>query len=85
VKVQNYVAANMVDHPVDLCKVYEKCKPEACYEPELFRALIYKMKKYRLTALIFHSGKFIMTGSKQRSDINRANIVLKSLLAKCAK
>ena len=36
-------------------------------EPEIFAGLIYKMGK--TTALVFHTGKGIITGAKKRSDL----------------
>ena len=41
------------------------------YEPEQFPALIYKMVG-KITALIFSTGKIILTGAKSTEDMNRA-------------
>jgi len=45
-KVQNYVCTNNVEHSVDLHIVYEKCRPNACYEPEACSERVYKIKEH---------------------------------------
>jgi len=55
------------------------------YNPEIFPGLVYKMKNHRLTALIFASGKYVLTGSRYLGDLNRANVVLQALLGDCKK
>uniref|UniRef100_A0A673J6I2 TATA box binding protein like 2 n=1 Tax=Sinocyclocheilus rhinocerous TaxID=307959 RepID=A0A673J6I2_9TELE len=42
------------------------------YEPELFPGLIYRMVKPRIVLLIFVSGKVVLTGVKERSEIYEA-------------
>ncbi|GAB5572880.1 TATA box-binding protein-like 2 isoform X1 [Prionailurus iriomotensis] len=42
------------------------------YEPELFPGLIYRMVKPRIVLLIFVSGKVVLTGAKERSEIYEA-------------
>ena len=44
-----------------------KYHPEAEYEPELFPAIFRKNKE---TAIIFHSGKVILTGLKSEIRVN---------------
>jgi transcription initiation factor TFIID TATA-box-binding protein len=59
------------------------------YEPELFPGLIYRMVNPKIVLLIFASGKIVLTGAKNKSDINEAydNIypVLKKFKKKPAK
>ncbi|KAG6405908.1 hypothetical protein SASPL_133502 [Salvia splendens] len=40
----------------------------ACYEPELFPGLIYRMKQPKIVLLIFVSGKIVLTGAKVRDE-----------------
>lgn len=42
------------------------------YEPELFPGLIYRMVKPRVVLLIFVSGKVVLTGAKERTQIIEA-------------
>ncbi|KAI5086279.1 TATA box-binding protein-like protein 2, partial [Silurus meridionalis] len=42
------------------------------YEPELFPGLIYRMVTPRIVLLIFVSGKVVLTGAKDRSEIYKA-------------
>ncbi|KFO74620.1 TATA-box-binding protein, partial [Cuculus canorus] len=45
---------------------------DVSYEPELFPGLIYRMVKPRIVLLIFVSGKVVLTGAKERSEIYEA-------------
>ena len=51
-----------------ICVVYSFLS----YEPELFPGLIYRMVKPRVVLLIFVSGKVVLTGAKERSEIIEA-------------
>lgn len=42
------------------------------YEPELFPGLIYRMVKPRIVLLVFVSGKVVLTGAKQKEEIDTA-------------
>jgi len=42
------------------------------YEPEKFPGLIYRMTEPKATFLIYSSGKFIVTGIKNKEDIEKA-------------
>jgi len=83
--VANYVGSGSVNHQLDLHKLYKKCHPNACYEPELFPAMVFSMKKQNVTALVFNSGKYILTGSKYLHMLNSANFDLNILLRTCLK
>lgn len=39
------------------------------YEPEIFPGLIYRMATPKIVLLIFASGKIVLTGAKNKSDI----------------
>jgi len=56
-KVSNYVASGSVDHHVDIAKVYEKCKTNVFFNPEIFSGLQYRLKSCRVTVIILYSGK----------------------------
>jgi len=84
VTVYNYVASGSMPHKINLKKIYDKHKRESFYESELFPGLYYKMQKYNLTVIIFSTGKYYMTGSNNIVNVNRANIIIRSILADCA-
>jgi transcription initiation factor TFIID TATA-box-binding protein len=42
------------------------------YDPELFPGLIFRMSQPKVVLLIFASGKIVLTGAKQRSQIYEA-------------
>lgn len=83
-KAQNYVGSDSVDHRVDLQRVYEKCSPNAVFEPEIFPGLKYTMKEQRVTVLIFSTGKYVITGSKYLGDLYRADVIIRNLLSNCS-
>lgn len=41
------------------------------YEPEQFPGLVYRLKEPKIVALLFSSGKIILTGGKDLSDVKR--------------
>ncbi|XP_015267579.1 PREDICTED: TATA box-binding protein-like protein 2 [Gekko japonicus] len=67
-KIQNMVGSCDVRFPIRL----EGLVLTHHYEPELFPGLIYRMVKPRIVLLIFVSGKVVLTGAKDRSEIYEA-------------
>ena len=69
-RVDNIVATSEVGHYVDLAKLSASgCPHETDYEPELFPALIMRFTGSRCIALVFGSGKFVITGAKSLAEI----------------
>jgi len=83
VSIVNYVGSNSINNGLNLSKVYEKCRSDACYEPEIYPALNYRLEKLHITALIFHSGKYIITGSKLIENLYEADSHLQNMLKNC--
>jgi transcription initiation factor TFIID TATA-box-binding protein len=79
-KIHNFVASCNFGFNVDLYKVYNACKSQCSYEPEIFPALYYKCKNPRVTVILFHTGKFIITGCKFKHLIYRVSIIVCSIL-----
>ncbi|KFO61912.1 TATA box-binding protein-like 2, partial [Corvus brachyrhynchos] len=76
-KIQNMVGSCDVRFPIRLEGLglthQQFSRDEAIsYEPELFPGLIYRMVKPRIVLLIFVSGKVVLTGAKDRSEIYEA-------------
>ena len=42
------------------------------YHPETFPGLIFKMEEPKVCLLIFCSGKIVLTGAKNKEDIDKA-------------
>ncbi|MBN3270604.1 TBPL2 protein, partial [Polyodon spathula] len=68
-KIQNMVGSCDVKFPIRLEGLV---LTHQHYEPELFPGLIYRMVKPRIVLLIFMSGKVVLTGAKERSEIYEA-------------
>ncbi|KFV74781.1 TATA box-binding protein-like 2, partial [Dryobates pubescens] len=68
-KIQNMVGSCDVRFPIRLEGLV---LTHHSYEPELFPGLIYRMVKPRIVLLIFVSGKVVLTGAKERSEIYEA-------------
>lgn len=71
-KIQNIVGSCDVRFPIRLEGLAFSHQLFANYEPELFPGLIYRMVDPKVVLLIFVSGKVVLTGAKQRSDIYKA-------------
>ena len=63
-KLQNLVSTANLNCPLDLNEIAFKCR-NAEYNPKRFAAVIMRMKEpVRTTALIFKTGKMVITGAK---------------------
>ncbi|KAM8920787.1 TATA box-binding protein-like 2 [Pelodytes ibericus] len=71
-KIQNMVGSCDVRFPIRLEGLVLTHQQFSSYEPELFPGLIYRMVKPRIVLLIFVSGKVVLTGAKQRTEIYEA-------------
>ncbi|XP_043930360.1 TATA box-binding protein-like 2 isoform X2 [Protopterus annectens] len=71
-KIQNMVGSCDVMFPIRLEGLVLTHQQFSSYEPELFPGLIYRMVKPRIVLLIFVSGKVVLTGAKDRSEIYEA-------------
>ncbi|XP_057611683.1 TATA box-binding protein-like 2 [Chionomys nivalis] len=71
-KIQNMVGSCDVKFPIRLEILALTHRQFSSYEPELFPGLIYKMVKPQVVLLIFASGKVVLTGARERSEIYEA-------------
>ncbi len=62
-KIENIVATVILDQPLDLLAI-EKNVPNATYQPDQFPGLILRLDRPKTTALVFKSGKMVVTGAK---------------------
>ncbi|MEB2836452.1 MAG: TATA-box-binding protein [Desulfurococcales archaeon] len=77
--IENIVATVILDHGLDL-NLIEARVIDVEYNPDQFPGLIYRMKNPRVTALIFKSGKMVVTGTKSINELVYAvKRILKSL------
>jgi transcription initiation factor TFIID TATA-box-binding protein len=68
-KIQNIVGSCDVKFPIRLEGLANTHGAFCSYEPEMFPGLIYRMAKPKIVLLIFVSGKIVLTGAKERTDI----------------
>ena len=67
------VGNGAVNFEVDLNSLYNTMQSRGCtFTPETFPGLIYKMAKPKVCLLIFSSGKIVLTGAKEKKDIDQA-------------
>ena len=71
-KIQNMVGSCDVGFPIRLEGLVLTHGQFCSYEPELFPGLIYRMVKPKIVLLVFVSGKVVLTGAKERSEIEEA-------------
>lgn len=84
--VQNIVGAATF-YPIDLGLLYANQAQNCCYDQENFApALKFKLRKNeRPIALIFHTGKVIITGTRTCEEINELYYYLKRMLLRYKK
>ena len=68
IRIENIVATATLDQTLDLGAV-ARTVSNVEYDPEEFPGLIYRLSKPRLTALIFNSGKMVITGAKSKNQL----------------
>ncbi len=70
-KIENIVATVILDQELDL-NLIETRIPEVDYNPDTFPGLVYRLRDMKVTALIFKSGKMVVTGAKSVPGLVRA-------------
>ncbi|MCE4608792.1 MAG: TATA-box-binding protein [Desulfurococcales archaeon] len=79
-KIENIVATVILDHPLDL-NLIETRIPDVDYNPDQFPGLVYRLNNPKVTALIFKSGKMVVTGAKSVNQLVFAvKKIIKSLI-----
>lgn len=82
VAITNMVCSYDMGKHINLNKVVITLNVENIeYEPEQFPGLVYRIKDPKIVALIFSSGKVILTGGKNMEDIKRGLDALEQKLA----
>ena len=71
VNIENIVATVSLDQTLDLNAI-EKAIPTVEYNPEQFPGLVYRLDEPKVTALIFKSGKMVVTGAKSTRQLIEA-------------
>jgi len=78
-KIENIVATVILDQNLDL-NLIETRIPDVDYNPDTFPGLVYRLHQPKVTALIFKSGKMVVTGAKSISELVYAvKKIMKSL------
>ncbi len=67
-RIENIVATVILDHGLDL-NLIEARIVDVEYNPDQFPGLIYRMQNPKVTALIFKSGKMVVTGTKSLKEL----------------
>ncbi len=71
IQIQNVVASTTIGDELDLDSISEKFE-NAEYEPEQFPGLVFRVKEPKTAALIFRSGKVVVTGAKSIGNVGIA-------------
>ena len=82
VNVTNIVCSYDMGKSINLNKVVITLQLENIeYEPEQFPGLVYRIANPKIVALLFSSGKIILTGGKNLTDVRAGLAVLEQHLA----
>ncbi|MEM0020819.1 MAG: TATA-box-binding protein [Fervidicoccaceae archaeon] len=77
-KIENIVATVSIDQKLDLHEI-ERRVPRVEYNPDQFPGLVFRLERPKITALIFKSGKMVVTGSKSTAElINSVKRIIKT-------
>lgn len=68
VQIENIVATVTLDQQLDLHEIERKIH-RVEYNPDQFPGLVFRLERPRITALIFKSGKMVVTGSKSTQEL----------------
>ena len=80
ISIENIVATVILQHTLDL-NLIETRIPDVDYNPDQFPGLVYRLQNPRVTALIFKSGKMVITGAKSIKQLVYAvKKILKTLM-----
>ena len=71
IRIENMVATTSLGKELDL-KSISKSFERAQYDQERFPGLVYRLDKSKVVALLFGSGKIVLTGAKKTEDIELA-------------
>jgi transcription initiation factor TFIID TATA-box-binding protein len=80
-RMQNVMATLNLGCRVDLDKITQTAR-NAEYNPKRFQAVIMRIREPKTTALIFGSGKMIVTGAKSEDDASNAAKKYTAIVAK---
>jgi len=81
IAIQNIVVTVNLGCAVELEKIAQTAR-NAEYNPRRFAAVIMRIREPRTTALIFKSGKMIVTGAKNESDSKQASKIYAQIVQK---
>lgn len=82
-KIQNIVASVEIGQNLKLQEISQEYGPYTTYEPDLFPGLILRSINPKLVFLLFRSGKIVITGAKNKQQIEStyralySNIILR--------
>jgi transcription initiation factor TFIID TATA-box-binding protein len=83
VAVTNIVCSYDIGKYINLNKVVITLNLENIeYEPEQFPGLVYRIKDPKIVALLFSSGKIILTGGRTMEDVEKGVAFLEQMLGK---
>ena len=81
IAVTNMVCSYNLGTRINLNKIVVTLNVENIeYEPEQFPGLVYRIKDPRIVALLFSSGKIVLTGGKTLDDVRKGIDVLEQQL-----
>ena len=70
--IQNIVASVAAGFPLKLYQLANDHGPYVSYEPTLFPGAVLRVEKPKVVFLLFRSGKIVITGAKNISEIEQA-------------
>jgi transcription initiation factor TFIID TATA-box-binding protein len=85
VTIHNVVGSVDVKFLIDVKKLCVSYKSQTIYTPELFPGLKFQIHSPKLCALIFHSGKIVLTGAKSVMEVEKGAQIIYDVVGKFQK
>jgi len=67
-KIHNFVVSDSINKHINLSKFYYKYRKQCILEQEFFPGVEIKFETPRCTCILFRTGKFYVTGCKNKND-----------------
>merc|ERR1711904_646523 len=80
--IKNIVATLNLGSKVNLQVIAKKCKNTE-YNPKRFTAVVIRLRDPKTTALVFSTGKLVVTGAKSENDCKTAARTFAKMVRKC--
>jgi transcription initiation factor TFIID TATA-box-binding protein len=85
IRIENMIATGDVKFPIRLEGIANEHRASSSYEPELFCGLVFRLFQPKVSALLFVTGKYTISGAKSEAEAREAFQLIYPVLEKYRK